>query len=87
MKVAIVSSGNKNYFLGNQTLVDSIPDSFEYFSFDNQDKNLGVMVIEEKNQVTDNYVEQLSDTFFKTNMKKKIKQQNRMIDQRLRQNK
>lgn len=87
MKVAIVSFGNKDYFLGNQTLVDSIPDSFEYLSFDNQDKNLGVMVIEEKNQVIDNYVEQLSDTFFKTNMKKKIKQQNRMINQKLRQNK
>ena len=36
MKVAIVSFGNKDYFLGNQTLVDSIPDSFEYFSFDKQ---------------------------------------------------
>ena len=74
MKVAIVSFGNKDYFLGNQTLVDSIPDSFEYLSFDNQDKNLGVMVIEEKDQVMDTYDEQSSDNIFKTNMKKMIKQ-------------
>ena len=45
------------------------------------------MVIEEKDQVMDTYDEQSSDNIFKTNMKKMIKQQNRMVNQKLRQNK
>ena len=35
----------------------------------------------------DTYDEQSSDNIFKTNMKKMIKQQNRMVNQKLRQNK
>lgn len=87
MKVVIVSVSYKDYFLENQKLVHSISDGFELFSFDNQDENLGVMVIEEKDQVMDTYDEQSSDNIFKTNMKKMIKQQNRMVNQKLRQNK
>lgn len=87
MKVVIVSVSYKDYFLENQKLVNSISDDFELFPFDNQDENLGIMVIEEKDQVMDTYDEQSSDNIFKTNMKKMIKQQNRMVNQRLRQNK
>lgn len=87
MKVVIVSVSYKDYCLENQKLVHSISDGFELFSFDNQDENLGVMVIEEKDQVVDTYDEQSSDDVFKINMKKMIKQQNRMVNQRLRQNK
>lgn len=87
MKVVIVSVGNKDHFLENQKLVDSIFGDFEQLSFNNQDKNLGVMVVEEKSQVMDDYDEQSSNNFFRTNTKKMIKQQNRMINQKLRQNK
>ena len=45
------------------------------------------MVIEEKDQVMDAYDEQSSDNIFKKKKKKMIKQQNRMVNQRLRQNK
>lgn len=48
MKVVIVSVSYKDYFLENQKLVNSISDGFELFPFGNQDENLGVMVIEEK---------------------------------------
>lgn len=85
MKVVIVSTGNRDCFLKNQKLVNFISSDFELLSFDNQDKNLGVMVVEEKNQVMADYDEQSSDSFFKTNTKKKIKQQNRMVNQILRQ--
>ena len=87
MKVVIVSVSYKDYFLENQKLVNFISDGFELFPFGNQDENLGVMVIEEKDQVMDTYDEQSSDNIFKTNMKKMIKQQNRMVNQKLRQNK
>ena len=87
MKVVIVSVSYKDYFLENQKLVNSISDGFELFPFGNQDENLGVMVIEEKDHVMDAYDEQSSDNIFKTNMKKMIKQQNRMVNQKLRQNK
>lgn len=87
MKVVIVSTGNRDCFLKNQKLVNFISSDFELLSFDNQDKNLGVMVVEEKNQVMADYDEQSSDSFFKTNTKKKIKQQNREINRKLRQNK
>ncbi len=75
------------HFLENQKLADSLSSVFGLFPLDNQDKNMGIMVVEEKNQVMDDYGEQSSNNFFKTNMKKMIKQQNRMINQRLRQNK
>ena len=75
------------HFLENQKLADSLSSVFGLFPLDNQDKNIGIMVVEEKNQVMDDYGEQSSNNFFKTNMKKMIKQQNRMINQRLRQNK
>ena len=87
MKVVIVSVSYKDYFLENQELVNSISEGFELFPFGNQDENLGVMVIEEKDQVMDAYDEKSSDNIFKTNMKKMIKQQNRLVNQRLRQNK
>lgn len=87
MKVGIVSGGNKNSFLEMRELVNSISSDLLLFSLDNQVKNLGVMVVEEKNQVVDNYDEHPSDNLFKTNMKKKIKQQSRMVNQRLRKNK
>ena len=74
-------------FSENQKLADSLSSVFDLFPLDNQDKNMGIMVVEEKNQVMDDYGEQSSNNFFKTNMKKMIKQQNRMINQRLRQNK
>ena len=74
------------HFLENQKLADSLSSVFGLFPLDNQDKNMGIMVVEEKNQVMDDYGEQSSNNFFKTNMKKMIKQQNRMINQRLRQN-
>ena len=75
------------HFLENQKLADSLSSVFGLFPLDNQDKNMGIMVVEEKNQVMDDYGEQSSNNFFKINMKKMIKQQNRMINQRLRQNK
>lgn len=75
------------HFLENQKLADSLSSVFGLFPLDNQDKNMGIMVVEEKNQVMDDYGEQSSNNFFKTNMKKMIKQQSRMINQRLRQNK
>ena len=75
------------HFLENQKLADSLSSVFGLFPLDNQDKNMGIMVVEEKNQVMDDYGEQSSNNFYKTNMKKMIKQQNRMINQRLRQNK
>lgn len=87
MKVGIVSGGNKNSFLEMRELVNSISSDLLLFSLDNQVKNLGVMVVEEKNQVVDNYDEHPSDNLFKTNMKKKIKQQSRMVNQRLQKNK
>lgn len=72
MKVVIVSTGNRDCFLKNQKLVNFISSDFELLSFDNQDKNLGVMVVEEKNQVMADYDEQSSDSFFKTNTKKRL---------------
>lgn len=87
MKVGIVSGGNKNSFLEMRELVNSISSDLLLFSLDNQVKNLGVMVVEEKNQVVDNYDEHPFDNLFKTNMKKKIKQQSRMVNQRLQKNK
>ena len=75
------------HFLENQKLADSLSSVFGLFPLDNQDKNMGIMVVEEKNQVMDDYGEQSSNNFFKTNMKRKIRHQNRVINQRLRQNK
>ena len=87
MKVVIVSVSYKDYFLENQELVNSISEGFELFPFGNQDENLGVMVIEEKDQVMDAYDEQSSDNIFKTNMKKMIKQQNVTIQTMARKSK
>ena len=74
-------------FSENQKLADSLSSVFDLFPLDNQDKNMGIMVVEDKNQVEDSYNEQSFNKIFKTNMKRKIRHQNRVINQRLRQNK
>ena len=86
MKVAIVSQGHKNFFLEKKILVDSIPNSFLNFPSDNQDKNLDVMITTETTQISDSYNEQFSTSFLKTDMKKLIKRQNKMSNQRLKKN-
>lgn len=71
--------------LENKRLADPISSVYELFP--RNDKNFGIMVVEDKNQVEDSYNEQSFNKIFKTNMKRKIRHQNRVINQRLRQNK
>lgn len=72
-------------YLMNQKSADFISNIFELFSGDDkkQDSSFGIMIIDDKSQVMD--IEQDSYKMVNTDIKRMIKQQNIMVNQRLRQ--
>ena len=72
-------------YLMNQKSAVFISDIFELFSGDDkkQDSSFGIMIIDDKSQVMD--IEQDSYKMVNTDIKRMIKQQNIMVNQRLRQ--
>ena len=72
-------------YLMNQKSAVFISNIFELFSGDDkkQDSSFGIMIIDDKSQVMD--IEQYSYKMVNTDIKRMIKQQNIMVNQRLRQ--
>ena len=72
-------------YLMNQKSAVFISNIFELFSGDDkkQDSSFGIMIIDDKSQVMD--IEQDSYKMVNTDIKRMIKQQNIMVNQRLRQ--
>ena len=72
-------------YLMNQKSAVFISDIFELFSGDDkkQDSSFGIMIIDDKSQVMD--IEQDSYKMVNTDIKRMIKQQNIIVNQRLRQ--
>ena len=72
-------------YLMNQKSAVFISNIFELFSGDDkkQDSSFGIMIIDDKSQVMD--IEQDSYKMVNTDIKRMIKQQNIIVNQRLRQ--
>lgn len=74
--------------LENRKITDSVSSIFEFFDSKekNADSSLGVMAIDDKYKLAKDEVKDHPKNLLKINIKKMIKHQNKMVNQRTRQN-